>query len=143
MKRAYLATSYTWKSKYRTIPVIGAIICKVVENVRFRRVTKATAMLLESTGWNVFSPITHSHPLPKHIPDRLNTHTFWLNLDFDWISACDEMWVFMQPGWDTSYGVDREIKFCKKREIPVRFVNEDFTFSGEEPRIYVLPKAVR
>jgi hypothetical protein len=70
-------------------------------------------------------------------------HIVWLNLDFDWISACDEMWVFMQPGWDTSYGVDREIKFCKKREIPVRFVNEDFTFSGEEPRIYVLPKAVR
>jgi hypothetical protein len=98
--------------------------------VRYWRVTKATARLMENHleirggevhGWNIFSPITHSHHIPKWIPERLNTHTFWLGLDFDWIYSCDEVWVYMQPGWVQSYGVGEEIQLARDNEIPVRF----------------------
>lgn len=124
---------------YKKIPLLR----NIVQWWRYKQVTKATASLLEITGWNIFSPITHSHPIPKFIPDRLNTHTFWLNLDFDWIEVCDELWVYMQPGWDQSYGVARELKFAQRRDKPIRYVNMDYTFEGEAPRFYVLPKEVR
>ena len=101
------------------------------------------AVLLVKTGWNIFSPITHSHHIPQYIPDRLDTHAFWLNLDFDWIEACDEVWVYMQPGWDTSYGVGRELKFAERRGIPIRYIDMNGEFVGEAPRFYVLPKEVR
>lgn len=132
MNRAYLATSYTWKSKWVKIPVLGKWLHKIVMHVRYWRVTKCMAELLrKDTKTNVFSPITHSHHVPKWLPERLNTHTFWLGLDFDWISVCNEMYVFMQPGWSESYGVNEEIKLCLSKGIPVRFVDMDYRFVGE------------
>jgi hypothetical protein len=141
MKRAYLATSYTWKNSLRKLPLIGKMLGRFVEHVRYTRVSKATAALLETTGWNVFSPITHSHVIPRWIPERLNTHTFWLGLDFDWISACDEVWVFMQPGWKESYGVNEEVKLSQNElGKKVRFINMDYTFADEAPEFYEHPK---
>ena len=142
MKRAYLATSYSYKTAPKALRNVSAL-AKLVQWWRFRRVTKAMARLLVETGWNVFSPITHSHPLPKYIPDRLDTHAFWLNLDFDWIDTCDELWVYMQPGWGESYGVKREIAYAKRHEKPVRYINVNGGFESELPRVYVLPKEVR
>jgi hypothetical protein len=139
MKKAYLATSYTWKSKWRNVPIIGKLLHKLVMHTRYIRVSKATAALLESTGWNVFSPITHSHIIPKWIPDRLNTHTFWLGLDFDWIKECDEMWVFMQPGWMDSFGVTEELKLARKIGMKIRYIHMDYTFDYD-PETYRLPK---
>ena len=126
MKRAYLATSYTWKSRWGKAPIIGKMLSRFVEYVRYRRITKATAFLLKETGWNIFSPITHSHALTAcGIPERLNTHTFWLGLDFDWIDACDELWVYMQPGWMKSYGVQEEIKLALNKGMKVRYVHAE------------------
>ena len=140
MKRAYLATSYTWKNPMRSWPLIGKLLGRLVEYVRYKRVSKATAHLLETTGWNIFSPITHSHIIPRWIPNRLNTHTFWLGLDFDWISACDEIWVFMQPGWKESYGVNKEVELAQKRlGIRVRFVKMDYEFDGPRPEFIPHP----
>lgn len=143
MKRAYLATSYTWKNPMRNLPLIGKALARLVEYVRYRRVSKATAILMERTGWNIFSPITHSHIIPKWIPERLNTHTFWLNLDFDWISMCDEVWVFCQPGWQESYGVGKEIELAITRlNKRVRFVSMDYKFQGKEPMTFKHPKDI-
>jgi hypothetical protein len=143
MKRAYLATSYTWKNPMRKVPLIGKMLARFVEYVRYKRVSKATAMLMEKTGWNIFSPITHSHIIPRWIPERLNTHTFWLNLDFDWISACNEIWVFMQPGWKESYGVNKEVELAiSKLNKKVRYINMDYEFINEEPERFKHPKDV-
>jgi hypothetical protein len=143
MKRAYLATSYTWKSPLRKIPLIGKMLGRIVEYVRYIRVSKCTAALLNRTGWNIFSPITHSHIIPRWIPNRLNTHTFWLGMDFDWISACDEVWVFMQPGWNESYGVSKEIELAiTKLNKKIRYVKMDYMFKGDEPKYYEHPKDV-
>jgi len=89
-------------------------------------------LLKDNPKINIFSPITHSHHIPKWLPDRLNTHTFWLGLDFDWISVCDEMYIFMQPGWAESYGVNEEMKLCQREGIPIRFVTMDYKFTNDE-----------
>ena len=113
--KVYLATCYTYGSG-------KGPIAKFVMWLRCKRVTKKTAELL-TQGYNVFSPITHSHPLPKYIPDRLNTHSLWLGLDLQWIDCCDELWCFMQPGWKKSYGVQTEIEYAWKNGIPVKLVS--------------------
>ena len=130
MKRIYLATSYTWKSWMIKIPVLGKLLHNIVMFTRYWRVTRTTAVLLRY-GVNIFSPITHSHHIPKWLPDRLNTHSFWLELDFDWLSTCDEMWVFMQSGWAESYGVQEEIKYCQKMGIPIKFVNTEYQLRSD------------
>jgi len=131
--KVYLATSYSYK-----------IVPGNTRNtkwyslwrqwLRYRKVTKATAYWLIK-GYNVFSPITHSHPLPKYIPARLDTHTMWLGLDFAWIDCCDELWVFMQDGWRDSYGVKKEIEYAKTKEMPIRYVTENnYMYLNERAR---------
>jgi hypothetical protein len=123
MKRVYLATSYTalgWKKKFW-------LTRKLTEWFRYYKVTKCLAKMAVrfESEVNVFSPITHSHPLTPWIPDRLNTHSFWLGIDFNWIDTCDELWVYCQPGFDTSYGVNEEIKYARSKGMPVSFITDD------------------
>jgi hypothetical protein len=100
-------------------------IAWIVQTCRYHKVNKATAQLMMTYDVNIFSPITHSHPLPKYMPKDYNTHEFWLKLDFNWISACDELWVYCQKGWDKSTGVDREITQAHNWNIPVRYIDPD------------------
>ena len=113
--KIYLATCYTYGDG-------KGLYAKFIAWLRYRRVTRMTGKLL-TMGYNVFSPITHSHLLPKYIPERLNTHSLWLGLDLQWVDACDELFVYMQPGWKESYGVDIEIRYANRTGKPVRYVN--------------------
>lgn len=124
MKRVYLATSYSYDSKYK-------LIRKIVHWYKYRKVTKCLSILAARYAgeFNIFSPITHSHPVSKWIPERLDTHTFWLNIDFNWIDTCDEMWIYCQKGWDTSYGVNEERKYCIEKGIPIKFIEDDRYYS--------------
>lgn len=118
--KVYLATCYSYLGLFKWIKPLKLLI----EWLRFKKVTKITAYLL-LRGYNIFSPITHSHPLSKYIPDRLNTPTLWLELDFQWIDCCDELWVLCQRGWKKSYGVEREIKYAKDKGKAVRFLKSN------------------
>ena len=122
--KVYLATAYSYKTAPGSTRNLKWFAL-VMQWLRYRRVTKATAKLLMK-GYNVFSPITHSHPIPKYIPARLDTHSMWLGLDFDWIDCCDEVWVYMQPGWDESHGVQQEILYAMETGKPVRYVDMDY-----------------
>jgi hypothetical protein len=72
-------------------------------------------------------------------------HTFWLGLYFDWISACDEVWVFRQPGWNISYGVAQEVELAiEKLDKKVRYIDyKTYKFLGEEPKFYKVSKEVK
>lgn len=124
--KVYLATCYTWGGSASA----SNPIAKFIKWWRYRCVTKAAAHFL-IRGYNIFSPITHSHPIPKYIPRRLDTHTHWLGIDFQWIDVCDELWVFMQPGWYKSHGVINEIEYAKQIGKPVRYVNTKYDFVPE------------
>jgi len=83
---------------------------------------------LLNAGHNVFSPITHTHPLV-----RLGVRgdwKFWKQVDLEFIDWTDEMVVIIPPDTDkitgielleTSVGVQAEIKYCKEQGKDVKY----------------------
>ena len=106
-KLIYLATPYTDS-------------CPEVQTYRFHRVTGASALLLRNGVFN-FSPITQSHE--QHMSHELpGTWDFWSQVDLEFLSRCDELFVLVEPGWQDSVGVTAEIKFAKENNIPVTYI---------------------
>lgn len=79
----------------------------------------AGALMLQ--GEVVFAPIAHSHFIGKHL-NKPTDHDFWLKQDFGILAKCSQMIVLMAGGWQESFGVQAEIKFCAERGIPVRYL---------------------
>jgi hypothetical protein len=108
--KVYLATPYGWgKNK--------GLTAKFIHWWRYRKVTKIAAWWMKK--YNVFSPITHTHPMSKYA--KLS-HAEWLERDFDWIELCDELWVFCQPGWQSSDGVRQEVEFARSKGLAIKFL---------------------
>jgi len=109
--KVYLATPYGWGSN-------KGLLARIIQWLRYYKVTKVAAYWL-GKGYNMFSPITHTHPMSKHI-DLL--HSEWLGVDFQWIELCDELWVLCQPGWQSSDGVKQEVRFAKSKGLSIKFL---------------------
>ena len=108
MKKIYLAIPYSHQDP------------KVREE-RFELVNKMAARLIEE-GYNVLSPISHSHPISLDM-DNSNKSEFWCNLSLEWLVYCDEMHVCCIDGWKESKGVKREIEFAKENNIPIIYLD--------------------
>lgn len=124
--KVYLATPYQWRGSNE------GLISWIVRWWRYRKVTKVAAVWM-GKGYNIFSPITHSHLIGKFVN---LSHAEWLEYDFQWIDACDELWVYCQPGWQTSDGVSQEVAYAKKKRIKVKYLNkggkEFYSYSANE-----------
>jgi len=119
MKLIYLASIYSVDKEDGTAPTLAEM------KARTRKVTEKAAEIMQQ-GYNVFSPLTHSCPIADFISEENRvSHDFWLRLDFDIIKRCDELWVYMLPGWDRSYGIAKEIEFAEENGIPVKFIKQD------------------
>jgi hypothetical protein len=71
----------------------------------------------------VFCPIAHSHPIAEQMPVGLAVDgDFWKRQDAPYIYACDELIVYMLPGWEQSKGIATEIGIAKDRGIPIRYI---------------------
>lgn len=104
----YLATPYTHADKH-------------IEIQRFETVTKEAARIME-LGQNVISPITHGVPLCMVNQNLPTDFLFWHNHCLDLLKRCDEMYVLEVDGWKESRGVQTEIEFARKRNIPIHFI---------------------
>jgi hypothetical protein len=98
MKMIYLATPYSHKG----------LLGRWVMWMRFRIVTRIAAKIMQK-GYNVFSPITLTHPIARLGNIDQIDHEFWLKMDKWYVDRCDELWVVMLDGWKDSAGVKREI----------------------------------
>lgn len=114
------------------------------ERVREARFDKAcrVAKHLIGHGYNVFSPIAHSHPVATHYgsPELPKGWSFWRRIDTQFLRACDELFVLTLPGWRESEGVLAEIAAFQKFSMAryggsgsVRYVDLDGIVT-EEPR---------
>lgn len=97
------------KKIYLAIPYSG------MEESSFEQANKATVALLNQ-GFNVFSPITHSHPLTKeHLP---GTWDFWKEIDYQFLDWADILIVLCpEEGIErvnSSTGVQSEIEYFKE-----------------------------
>lgn len=117
MKLIYLASIYSVEHEDGTKPTLEEL------KERVRQATIKAAELMQE-GFNVFSPITHSDVIADFMPENLRrNHDFWLEIDFDMIERCDELWVYMLPGWERSYGISQEIIFARENNIPIKYIS--------------------
>ena len=115
----YLATAYSHKGWLG----IGG---KFMMWLRNRRVTLVAAKVM-TRGYNCFSPITHSHIIATVGKLPALDHEFWLALDAWYVDRCDQVWVYNQPGWRESTGVNREMDWAWEQGKPVLLVDKDAT----------------
>lgn len=99
-----------------------------MRRLRFEQLTQATAYLMNHFGWNVFSPITHSHPLHEHAHMR-GDWAFWKRIDTQYIKLSKRVVVCTLDGWDRSIGVTAERKIARRLGLPVLFLK--LTKSGK------------
>lgn len=80
---------------------------------------KAAELSLE--GYNVISPLTHSDPVAKLLPEEYHwNYEFWLSRDLQLIQRCvDEIHVLCLEGWEDSKGVGMELDEADRLGLPV------------------------
>lgn len=103
---------------YLAIPYSG------MEESSFQQANEATVELLKN-GYNVFSPITHSHPLTRfNLP---GTWDFWSKIDYQFLDWCDKVVVLIpKEGWEkveTSKGCSAEVDYALKNGKSVTWIN--------------------
>jgi len=107
------------------IKIYLAIPYTDMEKSSYKQANKVTAQFLKF-GYNVFSPITHSHPLTKYkVP---GTWDFWSKIDYQFIDWADIIVVLVPeegliPVFN-SIGVQAEITYAKKTGKSYVFVRE-------------------
>ena len=106
------------KKIYLGIPYTG------MEESSFKQATEAASIIINEEGHNVFSPITHSHPLTKF--GVKGTWDYWQKIDCQYIDWCDEVIVLIpKEGIERikkSAGVNAEIEYASSKKKPVTFV---------------------
>lgn len=112
---------------YLAIPYSG------MEESSYEQATKATMLIINELGYNVFSPITHSHPIAKL--GVKGTWDYWQKIDYQYLDWADEMWVLIpKEGLTkilTSTGVVAETKYAVKNNKKVVFIainNDEIIF---------------
>lgn len=95
-----------------------------VMEARFQAVNRAAARLVEQ-GKVFFSPISHRHPIAQVLDNPLNPA--WYAFDEAFMPICTEMVILAIDGWETSYGVRREMAQFKARRLPITLMKEDGT----------------
>lgn len=85
---------------------------------RFQEAACHAAKLMRE-GINVFSPITHTHPIAQY--DLPKGWDFWKQYDEKMLAVCDSMIVLKLDGWEQSKGVQAEIEIMGKAGKPIEY----------------------
>ena len=91
-----------------------------IRQLRHDQVT-AVATRLMTSGYLIFSPISHSH----HMAVAHTTPTdweFWERHCLAMLAACSKLIVLKLDGWETSRGVMAEMQFAETTGIEIEFM---------------------
>lgn len=91
-----------------------------VRESRFLAVNAEAAALMLS-GENIFSPISHTHPIAQagELPKGWE---FWRKYDEVMLRCCTKIKVLCLPGWQESVGVTGEIEIAQSMGIPIEYI---------------------
>jgi hypothetical protein len=95
---------------------------KVTQEIRFLSAVIATGYLMNTYLDTVFySPISHTHPIATYckLP---GDWSFWKQFDETMLSRCEEVWVLMLDGWQSSTGVTAELGIARENSLPVKYI---------------------
>lgn len=105
---------------YLAIPYSG------MEESSYEQATEATMLIINELGHNVFSPITHSHPIAKL--GVKGTWDYWQKIDYQFIDWAEEVWVLVPEQGLTkcflSTGVTAEMKYAEKHNKRIKLVTK-------------------
>lgn len=73
-------------------------------------------------GNTFISPMVQDYALLKFMPDSPATWEAWGHHCKTIIERSDEVWVLQFEGWDTSVGVNGEMKHAREHDVPVAFI---------------------
>lgn len=94
-----------------------------VMEARYVAACKTAARLMED-GYVVYSPIAHSHPIAQHMTKgKAVDYEFWMNQNIPMLRRCDKLVVLKLLGWESSRGVQREIRLATTLHIPIEFLD--------------------
>lgn len=96
---------------------------RAVRVLRFEAANRAAGMLMRR-GLNVFSPISHTHPIAEACDLPLG-FDFWEKYDRAFIEHSSEVYVLKVAGWVASIGVRREIAIATSLGIPVLWLEPE------------------
>jgi hypothetical protein len=83
--------------------------------------------LLIKRDVHAWSPIVHNHAMMKTFNEFTleQRQSKILDFDFSLLRTSIGMIVLIIPGWDTSYGVGKEIELCRELNIPVHYLDPE------------------
>ncbi len=90
----------------------------------FEVAARFTADLLRA-GLKVYSPITHTHPIAIYGNIDPLDHLIWLPFDEVIMEKSDALLVAKIPGWTTSFGIGKEIKWFRERKKPIYYIDPE------------------
>lgn len=90
------------------------------------RICNYRAGELVKRGYNIFSPISQSHPIQKAHPDLAKMcgteeGKLWYALDNEFIERTDFDGIILAPNWESSTGCVNERKLFRSQGKPVLF----------------------
>ena len=91
---------------------------------RFHSANIAAGRLMNE-GYNVYSPISHTHPIAE-VCDLPTDWTFWEPYDRAFLQISSALYVLQIDGWDISKGVSAEIVIAGELGIEVVYLEADF-----------------
>lgn len=108
----YFAHPYTCKDKDGNYVPEG-------EEANFRLANYRAARLIKA-GYNVYSPISHTHPIHRALPAFLarHEHELWYELDLDFLKRTKFAGIILAPGWTQSKGCGMEHDWFLKKHLP-------------------------
>ena len=90
--------------------------------VQARFAAAQTAMIAILNGQSVivpYVPIAYTAP----VEDKVKADFDWVAFDINFLQHCRAMIVLTIDGWETSKGVQQEIDYCKRHNIPIWYTS--------------------
>jgi hypothetical protein len=88
------------------------------QQAAWRHVTRIAASL-QSTGFIVFSPIVHFHPMSVAVRTIPSNNDYWMAVNRHFMDPAIGGILAELPGWEESDGVSREIAYLSKAGKPL------------------------
>jgi nucleoside 2-deoxyribosyltransferase len=95
-----------------------------VRQARFELACRIAARFIRA-GLVVFSPIAHSHPIVTYGKGLPVEWSYWEAQDRDFIERCDAVYVCMCDGWQSSMGVQAEIRIAQELGKPIVYITAE------------------
>lgn len=90
------------------------------EQANFELCNQRAARLIEA-GYNIYSPISHTHPIHRASPAFLarHEHEAWYKLDMELIAKTAFDGIILAPGWEDSKGCKMERDWFVKKGLKI------------------------